>query len=523
MDRRRPAAGEADAIARQNAAGPDLAASVDRSDDQSADAPASARAEHGVPGQHLAAGGAQGGGLHRAIVVRTHVDDRDLDPRRLEIRRRRVGGRARGDDHRALSRHDAIAVDEHAQALGQHDARPIVAGEHQRALVRAGRQHDLARAHLPQALARQVRVRVGQVVGDPLHQAHVVVVVIAEGGGARQQRDVAARREPGQRILEPGPCRLAVDGGGQLVQQRAAHLGLLVGKHDALAALRRRQRGRQARRTGADDEHVAVRVGVLIAVGVRRRRCAAETCCGANGRLVDPVPEGARPHERLVVEAGDEDRRQRIVDGADVEVERRPSGSASAATGRATASMADARLFGSIAAASAIDRQQRVRLLGSVAEDAARAVKLERPADEVDAVGEQRRGDRVAGERLQLHAVEPHRDRFRAVDAAAPGETVGLHHRLPRYAFGPIGPALAHGIGADDPVARRIAQRVEPALAAVRVQPALGMHALRVGAIEEIIRPGCIIDLARAGAGGRCALRRRTGTRSPGAHRSRGR
>jgi hypothetical protein len=82
------------------------------------------------------------------------------------------------------------------------------------------------------------------VVGDPLYQAHVVVVVIAEGGRARQQGDVAARREPSQRILEPVPCRLAVDGGGQLVQQRAAHLSLLVGKNDALAALRRRECGR---------------------------------------------------------------------------------------------------------------------------------------------------------------------------------------------------------------------------------------------------------------------------------------
>ena len=193
MDRRRPAAGQADAVAWQDAAGPDLAGGVDRGDDQAADAPAPLRSEHGVPGQHLAAGGAQAAASTAHSLCGRRSTTVTSIPAAFEVGRRRIGGRAGGDDHRALSRHHAVAVDEHAQALGQHDARPVVAGEHQRALVRAGRQHHLAGAHLPQPLARQVRVRVGQVVGDALHQADDVVGVVAEGGGARQQRDVAAR------------------------------------------------------------------------------------------------------------------------------------------------------------------------------------------------------------------------------------------------------------------------------------------------------------------------------------------
>ena len=68
--------------------------------------------------------------------------------------------------------------------------------EDQRALDRAGREHDLLRAHLPKPLARQARVGVGKVIGDALRQAEEVVGEVAEGGGARQQRDARWRAAP---------------------------------------------------------------------------------------------------------------------------------------------------------------------------------------------------------------------------------------------------------------------------------------------------------------------------------------
>ena len=228
------------------------------------------RSDDGVPGQDLAAGRTQGRGLRRAVALLAQIDDRHVEARCPEIRRSRVGGSARCGDHRTPSRRHAVAIDEHAQALGQHDAGTIVVGEDERALVRARRQHDLGGAHLPQTLARQVGVRLRQMVGHPLHQADVVVIVVAEGRRARQQGDVVARAESGKRVGEPRPGRFAVDAGGRLVQQSAAHLGLLVGKNDPLAAFRRRQRRSETGRAGADDQHIAVRVRVLIAVGIGR-------------------------------------------------------------------------------------------------------------------------------------------------------------------------------------------------------------------------------------------------------------
>ncbi len=78
-----------------------------------------------------------------------------------------------------------------------------------------------------------------------------------------------------------------------------------------------------------------------------------------------------------------------------------------------------------LAARAAAQFDQRVRLLGAGGEDAARPVVLERAADEADAVGDERRGERVARAAVHGDAVEGERVRRRAVDQAAAGETVG--------------------------------------------------------------------------------------------------
>ena len=290
--------------------------------------------------------------------------------------------------------------------------------------MRARRQHDLGRPHLPQTLARQVRVRLRKMVGHPLHQADVVVIVVAEGRRARQQGDVLARAQRGKSVREPRPGRCAVDDGGRLVQQSPAHFGLLVRKDNPLAALRRCQCRGETGGAGPDHQHIAVRVGVLIAVGIGRNGCSSEARCGANPRLVELVPEGPRPHEGLVVEAGDEDRRQHVVDRPDIEAERRPV--VLRADGQAIYRIEARSAIVRIDAISApIDREQRIRLFGAVAEDAARTMILEGTADEVDAVGKQRRGDRIASVRLDDPAVEPHGHWLGTIDTAARSEAEG--------------------------------------------------------------------------------------------------
>src|SRR6185369_510244 len=130
---------------------------------------------------------------------------------------------------------------------------------------------------------------------------------------------------------------------------------------------------------------------VLVAIGVGPGRSEPEPGGGADGGLVDQIPEGPWPLERLVVESGCKNWRQSIVDSTEIEAQRRP---VVLRAQHETADCLDARraVVGIDATAAPVDRQQGVRLLGTVAKDAARTVILERPTDKCDAVGEQRRG-----------------------------------------------------------------------------------------------------------------------------------
>src|SRR5207249_6069934 len=124
---------------------------------------------------------------------------------------------------------------------------------------------------------------------------------------------------------DPGGGGVAVD---QLVllQRAAAERMALVAKHDSRTAMRGAARGGKARRPAADDEHAAVRVLLLIAIGVGLRGGAAQSGGATDEMLVfEPPRRRRRPHERLVVKARGQKSRQRVRDRAQVEAHRRPA------------------------------------------------------------------------------------------------------------------------------------------------------------------------------------------------------
>ena len=90
-------------------------------------------------------------------------------------------------------------------------ARPVVVGEDQRTLDGAGRQHDLARPHLPQPLARQIGVGDEFGFGEPLAERHEILRVIAESLRARHEPHVRRGAKRGERVGEPFAGALAVD------------------------------------------------------------------------------------------------------------------------------------------------------------------------------------------------------------------------------------------------------------------------------------------------------------------------
>ena len=181
----------------------------------------------------------------------------------------------------------------------------------------------------PVALARLVGRRRSDVIVHALDRAEDVVVIPAEDGGARHQRDIGQAMQVRRRTPAPsrGPTSPPIS--SRSYEERAAQRRTLVGEDHARARARRRQRRHQPRGTGADHQQVAMRIGLLVLVGIGLLGRAAQPCRAADQRLVDLLPEALRPHEGLVVEAGDEDRRGQRIDRADVEIRARASGSGS--------------------------------------------------------------------------------------------------------------------------------------------------------------------------------------------------
>ncbi len=168
-----------------------------------------------------------------------------------------------------------------------------------------------------------------------------------------------------------------------------------------------------------------MRETVGVVVRVRQLRRHAEPGGAADHGLEELRPQRraldeARPHEGLVVEPGREERRQQVVDRADVEAAGRP---AVLARGHEPVVELDLRGAQVRRHPGLVPRHgdERVGLVGAGRQDAARAVVFERPAEKMNAVGEQRRGERVALETLVGMSVEGEAERCRAVDPAAPG------------------------------------------------------------------------------------------------------
>ena len=159
-------------------------------------------------------------------------------------------------------------------------------------------------------------------------------------------------------------------------------------------------------------------------VGVRRVSGAAEPRGAADRRLVELLPEGGRPHEGLVVEARAEDRREHLVRRQHIEFERRPA--VLARRGKPLIELDGGGAGVGLAPSTVAQLDQRIRLLRPRSQDPARAMIFEGTADQADAVGEQRRSQRIAVIAGELLAVEAEANGLRPVDQAAFSEPVGL-------------------------------------------------------------------------------------------------
>ncbi len=292
----------------------------------------------------------------------------------------------------------------------------------------AGGQYHLFGPHLPQALAGRRRRRCRtEVVGDLLEERQVVVDVVADGRRAGEQPHLFHVAELGHRLGHPLGGRLAVDG-VTAAENGAAEFVLLVDEDDPRPAASRRQRCRQTGGAAADDDDVGMGVAFLVTVRIGAGRCCADAAGLADGVLV-ARPQALRPHEGLVVEAGGQEPREAPGHRPHVEIDARPA--VGAGRLEAFVKLLAGGLDVGFRASAAADLQERVNLLGAGAEDAARPVVLETARHHRDAVGHERRGQRVAGTPLEAGPVEGEIDGARTVDAPALGQALALGAHLP--------------------------------------------------------------------------------------------
>ena len=121
-------------------------------------------------------------------------------------------------------------------------------------------------------------------------------------------------------------------------------------------------------------------------------------------RLIDTFPERLRPHEGLVIEAGAKKGREPVIHPHQIESKRRESILAGRDEPVIELGHGGAAVRLPTGAGTKLDKA--VRFFRPGRDDAARPVIFEGPADKPHTIGDQRRGQRVAGISGQLPPVE---------------------------------------------------------------------------------------------------------------------
>ena len=336
--------------------------------------------------------------VHRQALVLARVaqvgDGGHLHAGLRQVARRVDAEVVGGDDDGPLAGHDPKLVHEPAGGGAEHDAGQVVSAEDEGLLDHARRDDDLGGA--------EPEHRVALVDGDE--------VPLVDAPGPRGAQDLDAGLA-GLRCEVSRPLRCGDAREGQPPAERQA----LVDEGRLAALSRSGDRRLEARLAAADDEHVDVAVHLLESPGAPVLGVELAEPGRASKELLVVLPGPTRPDERLVVEADLHPERGRgAAHGVQrVGLERRPGVDRVDlhALLRGRHAGADGRF--------AVDLDEAVGALAGAAQEAARAVVLERAREDLDARVEERRGDRVAREARHLLAAPSERHGRRAVDQLA--------------------------------------------------------------------------------------------------------
>ncbi|MNZ67350.1 hypothetical protein D3C78_855950 [compost metagenome] len=335
-----------------------------------------------------------------------HIDHRRHgDALFLQVEGGEVAVVVAGEHHRTVARLHGVEFHQALRGAGQHDSRQVVVAEHHRLVERARGHQAAGRAHLVHALVLDHR----QVVfGEP-----------GVAGGFLEHLDVRVGFDGGHQFGAQLAGTHALDVEARVVQRSAEHR-LLLHQQNAGSGIGGIQRGAQAGGAGADDRQVDEQIGLVVVLRPEVQVEHAESGLLADQRLPD-LPHAFRFVEGTVVEAHRHELRDLAEPGVAVAVER-------AAEVLSADIKAGTKLLG-VGQHVGFVRQlhQGVGVLPGHAQRAARAVVLERAREQPAAVGEQGAGDTVAGEALEVAAVEGKAHGLLTVDQQAHGGGEAVH------------------------------------------------------------------------------------------------
>ena len=259
--------------------------------------------------------------------------------------------------------------------------------------------------------------RLGDMVPYPFDQPEDAPAIGAKNRAARHYADVRQCRQLALDRAEPVGPR-APDRFGE---QRSANVEILFGEEDPRTGPTGGQRRAEPGRTGADDQHVAEPVDLLVSVRIRKLLGTPHPGRAADEFFIEHPGTGAapRPDKGLVVEPGGQETRDRVVDGPEIQVQRRP---AVLALGLEAVKGLDHRgpRVGFVSH-TASQADQGVRLLHARREDTARPVVFEAARHKRDTVGQQRRRQGIAGVSRDLLPIETEGEHRFPVDTPAVG------------------------------------------------------------------------------------------------------
>ena len=346
------------------------------------------------------------------------VNDRnDVDPLCRQISGGAQAVVVVGEDRNPLADRDTPAIGIGAQGPCQHDAGPVVVLEGDGPLGRAAAQDRALRIDPPQHLPRLALRGHSQMVRYPFDRAIDAVVKGADHRGPGHQAHAGQGRKFGHGGTYPvsprGPADCKVLG-----IQPAAKTEILVRKDHPFARPTSGQRRHQARRARPDDQKITVQEPLVIGIRVFVPGHRTKTGRTADDRLINLFPEGLGPHEGLVIEPGCKEGRQLVVDPHGVETKAGPTVLAVGLKAVEQFGHRGPRVRFLSPAGPQLD--QGVRLFRARAQGATGAMVLEAATHQPNAVGKQRRGQRVAGMARVGQPVEGEAERPGAVDLAAP-------------------------------------------------------------------------------------------------------